>query len=72
MSWQAEPLLDVTRVTAVDWTLLCTGRLIDAARAFCVAWDVYDQKSTPQNLKTMTLARQKMRAAYREEQEIST
>lgn len=46
--------------------------LLDAARAFCAAWDVYDRKSTPENLRKLTLQRQAMRDAYRAEQETAT
>lgn len=38
---------------------------IEAARAYCVSLDVYDIKSTPLNMRKMTVARIAMRDAYK-------
>lgn len=48
---------------------LDTRPLLEAARVYYAALDVYDKKSTPANLRLLTLAQRAMREVYREERE---
>lgn len=43
---------------------------VAAARAYCVTLDAYDVKSSPDNMRLMTIKREAMRQAYRAAQQL--
>lgn len=71
MSERIVMLPDACLVTGFAEGMAPVSLFMKASRAYCDALDFYDRKSTPENLKALTLARRAMREAYREEQEVS-